>query len=67
MVSKFLSVYTLNQNLYGIVQGGLNAKLREKNLFEMIKRDLPGYAIGGVILPRIAQFRLNALFSNVHA
>eukprot|EP00466_Bigelowiella_natans_P016305 jgi/Bigna1/58509/fgenesh1_pm.100_\ len=36
------------QNLYGIVQGGLDAKLRDYSLKEMIKRDLPGYAIGGL-------------------
>lgn len=39
------------QNLFGIIQGGLDVSpggLREKCLNEMIKRDLPGYAIGGL-------------------
>mmetsp|Transcript_25114 Transcript_25114/g.32687 ORF Transcript_25114/g.32687 Transcript_25114/m.32687 type:complete len:483 (-) Transcript_25114:161-1609(-) len=39
------------QNLFGIVQGGLDTKpggLREANLKGMIARDLPGYAIGGL-------------------
>lgn len=40
-----------SQNLFGIVQGHLDTKpggLREYSLKEMIKRDLPGYAIGGL-------------------
>ena len=37
-----------DQNLFGIVQGGLDTDLREESLREMIKRDLPGYAIGGL-------------------
>ena len=39
------------QNLFGIVQGGLDVSpggLREVNLKGMIERDLPGYAIGGL-------------------
>merc|ERR1719183_1404194 len=38
------------QNLFGIVQGGLDDKLRAWCLKEMVKRDahLPGYAIGGL-------------------
>ena len=36
------------QNLFGIVQGGLDLELRKYCLTEMIKRDLPGYAIGGM-------------------
>lgn len=38
------------QNLFGIVQGGLDSKLRDYCLSEMVKRDskLPGYAIGGL-------------------
>merc|ERR1740121_1691369 len=36
------------QNLFGIVQGHLQEDLRELSLKEMIKRDLPGYAIGGL-------------------
>ena len=39
------------QNLFGIVQGGLDVRpggLREVNLKGMVRRDLPGYAIGGL-------------------
>jgi queuine tRNA-ribosyltransferase len=36
------------QNLFGIIQGGLQAPLRLRCLEAMIKRDLPGYAIGGL-------------------
>eukprot|EP00450_Noctiluca_scintillans_P032705 CAMPEP_0194549432 /NCGR_PEP_ID=MMETSP0253-20130528/95199_1 /TAXON_ID=2966 /ORGANISM="Noctiluca scintillans" /LENGTH=473 /DNA_ID=CAMNT_0039396861 /DNA_START=47 /DNA_END=1468 /DNA_ORIENTATION=- len=38
----------MTQNLFGIVQGHLDTDLREYSLKEMIKRDLPGYAIGGL-------------------
>lgn len=36
------------QNLFAIIQGGLDAELRTKCLKEMIKRDIPGFAIGGL-------------------
>ncbi|KIM29795.1 hypothetical protein M408DRAFT_328618 [Serendipita vermifera MAFF 305830] len=38
------------QNLFAIIQGGLDPELREECLDEMIKRkeDVPGYAIGGL-------------------
>ena len=38
------------QNLFAIVQGGLDSKLRDECLTEMIKRKdrIPGYAIGGL-------------------
>eukprot|EP01112_Ceratiomyxa_fruticulosa_P012015 TRINITY_DN3308_c0_g1_i2.p1 TRINITY_DN3308_c0_g1~~TRINITY_DN3308_c0_g1_i2.p1 ORF type:complete len:394 (-),score=64.92 TRINITY_DN3308_c0_g1_i2:35-1216(-) len=36
------------QNLFGIVQGGLDHDLREKCMEGLIKRNLPGYAIGGL-------------------
>eukprot|EP01122_Echinamoeba_exundans_P012509 TRINITY_DN5241_c0_g2_i1.p1 TRINITY_DN5241_c0_g2~~TRINITY_DN5241_c0_g2_i1.p1 ORF type:complete len:417 (-),score=53.96 TRINITY_DN5241_c0_g2_i1:3-1217(-) len=36
------------QNLYAIVQGGLDTTLRYQCLDGLIKRDLPGYAIGGL-------------------
>jgi queuine tRNA-ribosyltransferase len=38
------------QNLFGILQGGLDPVLRRINALEMMKRDaqLPGYAIGGL-------------------
>ena len=39
------------QNLFPIIQGGLDVSpggMREQCLHEMIKRDMPGYAIGGL-------------------
>ncbi|EKX51466.1 hypothetical protein GUITHDRAFT_85003 [Guillardia theta CCMP2712] len=36
------------QNLFGIVQGGLDLDLRATCCHELIKRNLPGYAIGGL-------------------
>jgi queuine/archaeosine tRNA-ribosyltransferase len=36
------------QNLFAIVQGGLNFELRRNYAQEMVKRDTPGYAIGGL-------------------
>ena len=36
------------QNLYGIVQGGINIELRRQACLEWKKRNLPGYAIGGM-------------------
>ncbi|CAG8518937.1 358_t:CDS:2 [Paraglomus brasilianum] len=37
-----------DQNLFAIIQGGLDVELRNTCLKEMIKRDTPGYAIGGL-------------------
>lgn len=37
-----------DQALFGIVQGGLDYKWRDICLEELVKRDLPGYAIGGL-------------------
>eukprot|EP00127_Corallochytrium_limacisporum_P004146 Clim_evm91s157 gene=Clim_evmTU91s157 len=37
-----------DQNLFAIIQGGLEPDLREHCCNEMIKRDTPGYAIGGL-------------------
>ena len=36
------------QALFGIIQGSTYDKYREECLAELVKRDLPGYAIGGV-------------------
>eukprot|EP01099_Mayorella_cantabrigiensis_P008021 TRINITY_DN7381_c0_g1_i1.p1 TRINITY_DN7381_c0_g1~~TRINITY_DN7381_c0_g1_i1.p1 ORF type:complete len:269 (+),score=65.56 TRINITY_DN7381_c0_g1_i1:616-1422(+) len=36
------------QNLFGIVQGGLSLELRERCTKALVERDLPGYAIGGL-------------------
>lgn len=40
----------MKQNLFAIVQGGLDKDLRDKCLNEMVKRKdrIPGYAIGGL-------------------
>lgn len=37
-----------DQNLFPIIQGGLDLPMREHCINEMIKRDLPGHAIGGL-------------------
>jgi tRNA-guanine family transglycosylase len=37
-----------DQNLFAIIQGGLDTDLRRKCVDEMVKRDTPGYAIGGL-------------------
>ena len=34
--------------LFGIVQGGLDERLRERSVSELVALDLPGYAIGGL-------------------
>ena len=34
--------------LFGIVQGGLDERLRERSARELVALDLPGYAIGGL-------------------
>ena len=39
---------TADQNLFAIIQGGLEMDLRQICIEEMVKRDLPGYAIGGL-------------------
>lgn len=36
------------QHLFGIVQGSVYERLRRRSAEETVKRDLPGYAIGGV-------------------
>ncbi|KAJ1649240.1 Queuine tRNA-ribosyltransferase catalytic subunit 1 [Dispira simplex] len=40
--------YPERQNLFPIIQGGLDSDLRRKCLEKMIARDAPGYAIGGL-------------------
>lgn len=37
-----------SQNLFGIIQGGLDTELRRKCIEAMVERDLPGYAVGGL-------------------
>lgn len=36
------------QNLFGIIQGGLDLRLRDISMQGLISKDLPGYAIGGL-------------------
>ena len=36
------------QNLFAIIQGGLDEELRRQCCIEMAKRDTPGIAIGGL-------------------
>jgi tRNA-guanine family transglycosylase len=36
------------QNLFAIIQGGLQPELRKLCIEEMVKRETPGYAIGGL-------------------
>ena len=36
------------QSLFGIIQGGFYKDLRKKSAQDLIKLDLPGYAIGGI-------------------
>ncbi|MGD9201686.1 MAG: tRNA guanosine(34) transglycosylase Tgt, partial [Chitinispirillia bacterium] len=50
-VEKHLSTpfyFGFPQALFGIVQGGVVKPLREKCAIELLKLDLPGYAIGGL-------------------
>jgi tRNA-guanine family transglycosylase len=37
------------QNLFAIIQGGTDARLREISLRELVARNTPGYAIGGLV------------------
>lgn len=39
---------TEKQGLFGIIQGGFYKDLRKKSAEDLIKLDLPGYAIGGI-------------------
>lgn len=39
---------TERQSLFGIMQGGMYDDLRKKNAEDIVKLDLPGYAIGGL-------------------
>lgn len=41
---------TENQALFGIIQGGFYEDLREQSAKDLIKLDLPGYAIGGIAI-----------------
>jgi queuine tRNA-ribosyltransferase len=48
-LDRCISAWTNPKNaLFGIIQGGVYPKYRDLCLEEVVKRDLPGYAIGGV-------------------
>lgn len=42
------SAQRMRQRLFGINQGGLDLELRAESARELVARDLPGYAIGGL-------------------
>jgi queuine tRNA-ribosyltransferase len=48
-------------NLFGIVQGGMYAALRDESLAELTKLDLPGLAIGGLAVGEPEAERLQVL------
>jgi queuine tRNA-ribosyltransferase len=45
-----------DQALFGIVQGGVYPELRQQAAQDLVKLDLPGYAIGGVSVGEPAEF-----------
>lgn len=45
-----------DQALFGIVQGGVYADLRQQAAQQLVELDLPGYAIGGVSVGEPAEF-----------
>lgn len=48
-IDRCLSAHaTDNQNLFAIIQGGVDSRLRDCSLEQLIEKDLPGYAIGGL-------------------
>ena len=51
-----------NRNLlFGIIQGGLNKKLRLKSLYDLLKIDFNGYAIGGLAVGETNKEMYNVL------
>ncbi len=53
---------TEKQALFGIIQGGFYEDLRKKSAEELIKLDLPGYAIGGISVGEPKQDFLKMLY-----
>jgi len=49
------------QALFGIVQGGVHADLRERSAKALVAMDLPGYAIGGLAVGEGASLMLDTL------
>jgi tRNA-guanine family transglycosylase len=43
-----ITSFSYIKSLFGIIQGGLNKELRAISLEQLLARDLPGYAIGGL-------------------
>ena len=59
---KAKSVHKNNkQDLFGIVQGGLNLDLRETSAKSMIELDFDGYAIGGLAIGETSTERKNVV------
>ena len=52
---------TDQQALFGIVQGGVYADLREQSAKELVQLDFPGYSIGGLSVGEPAQDMYNML------
>lgn len=52
---------TLNQGLFGIIQGGFYKDLRKISTEDLIKLDFPGYAIGGISVGEPKKEFLNML------
>ncbi|CAG8803106.1 22144_t:CDS:2, partial [Racocetra persica] len=48
VVSSLITGKWVEENLFTIVQGGLDSNLRKKCVEEMVLRDTPGYAIVGL-------------------
>ncbi|CAG8844814.1 28889_t:CDS:2, partial [Racocetra persica] len=48
VVSSLITGKGVEENLFTIVQGGLDSNLRKKCFEEMVLRDTPGYAIVGL-------------------
>jgi len=50
-----------SQSLFGIVQGGVHADLRERSAKALVAMDLPGYAIGGLAVGEGPDLMLDTL------
>ena len=50
------------QALFGIIQGGFYKDLRDKSLEDLVKLDLPGYAIGGIAIGEPKEKYLDILY-----
>ncbi len=50
------------QALFGIIKGGFYKDLRDKSLEDLVKLDLPGYAIGGIAIGEPKEKYLDILY-----